>query len=124
MNRTTRLAHPPVLYRSSKPLLYGRGIPAPWNSHAIPPGDGSNVPPTPVTSNKEKDRENGEAPNKPLIPDAQLFATWDFETKDFKVPLPSSRHRNRVGSIQSGSSGVISLPSGPSSRSKSGSRHG
>ncbi|KAF9451317.1 hypothetical protein P691DRAFT_699504 [Macrolepiota fuliginosa MF-IS2] len=126
MNRTTRLAHPPVLHRGTKPLLYGRGIPAPWNSHATPPSDNPNVPATPIASTaKEKDRENGEAPPKPLMPDAQLFATWDFETKDYKVPLPSAhRHRNQVRSAPSGSSGVISLPLNATPRTKSGPKHG
>lgn len=125
-NRLTRLAHPPVLHRGNKPLLYGRGIPAAWNSHGIPLNDGSNVPATPLASSaKEKDRENGDLPSKPVIPDAQLFATWDFEPKDFKVALPPShRYRNRVGSIPSGSSGVISLPMGSSSRAKPGSKLG
>ncbi|KXN83979.1 hypothetical protein AN958_00626 [Leucoagaricus sp. SymC.cos] len=149
MTRITRLTHPPVLHRGTKPLLYGPGIPAPWNSHVIPPSDGtSGVPPTPTTKekdkDKDKDRENGEAPTKPIIPDAQLFATWDFESKDFKVPLQPSAtggtgvgghrpYRSRVGSIQqhpsgsgsgAGSSGVISLPLSATSRTKSGSKHG
>lgn len=48
---------------------------------------------------------------KPVLPDARLYATWDYEAKDFKAPLnPSNvRSRNRVGSMQAGGSGVISL---------------
>ncbi|XP_006455787.1 hypothetical protein AGABI2DRAFT_210360 [Agaricus bisporus var. bisporus H97] len=121
MSRTTRLVHPPVLNRGSKPVLYGRGIPAPWNSHAIPPADSTNnLPPTPVaTSTKDKVRENGETPTKSHIPDAQLFATWDFETKDYKLPLPSShrQHRTRVASLTSGQN---SVNLGTASRPKAG----
>ena len=130
MNRIMRLAHPPVLYRGTKPLYYGRGIPAPWNSHPMTTtdGHGGGVPPTPNSTtsvgalalpsprNKAKDREaenGGENGNvgegnerKSLIPDAQLFATWDFESKDFKVPVVSGgvmlgsasrMHRGKVG---------------------------
>ncbi|KAF5353324.1 hypothetical protein D9756_008101 [Leucocoprinus leucothites] len=168
MNRITRLAHPPVLNRGTKPLLYGRGIPAPWNSHALPSSDGGGIPPTPISAsgkdknkNKDKDRDaesgdngNGEKPSKPLLPDAQLFATWDFETKDYKAPLPTShhshagtvtlgpagrQHRGRVGSSASvsghgGASGVSGSGSpvisfsmsaaGVTGRSKSGSKRG
>lgn len=116
--RTSRLAHPPVLHRGSKPLIYGNGIPAPWNANAVSSGpDG--VPATPLVS-KPKDAPpvNGkDPPVKPVLPDARLYATWDYETKDFKVPLNlPSRGRNRMGSVQAGGSGLISLPIG--SRSK------
>jgi Wiskott-Aldrich syndrome protein len=144
MNRITRLAHPPVLTRGTKPLLYGRGIPAPWNSHAIPPTESNGVPGTPLAAKhkdkeKDKDGENGDVPSKPFLPDAQLLATWDFDTKDYKVPLPSSsslpilsshplrHHRSRVGSVHgsgiagSSSGGVISLAA---TRSRSGSKLG
>lgn len=119
MNRITRLAHPPVLYRGTKPLYYGRGIPAPWNSHPVPSmtttDGGVVVPPTPNSTTsasslalalpsprmKAKDHrevenggENGSvgegSERKSLILDAQLFATWDFESKDFKVPVAGS----------------------------------
>ncbi|KAF8154078.1 hypothetical protein B0H34DRAFT_720219 [Crassisporium funariophilum] len=109
--RTSRLSHPPVLYRGTKPLVYGTGIPAPWNANALPSADA--VPPTPLTA-KPKDPAvtNGkDSPVKAAIPDARLYATWDYETKDFKVPLASlARGRGRIGSIQASGSGMISLP--------------
>lgn len=145
VNRLSRLAHPPVLTRGSKPILYGPGIPAPWNSHTTQT-DNNSIPATPATpkhkdkdKDKEKEGETAQAPPRPLIPDAQLYATWDFESKDYKLPLPSSsslptlsshphRHlRNRVGSVHgtgvagSSSSGIISLAA---TRSRSGSKHG
>ncbi|RXW18408.1 hypothetical protein EST38_g7446 [Candolleomyces aberdarensis] len=115
LNRSTRLAHPPVLQRGSKPLVYGQGIPAPWNSNPIPPTDANGVPQTPVASragdSSVNGRGDGEAP-KPAIPDALLFATWDYDSKDFRVPLP--RHRSRMASVAGGSSGsgsgTITLP--------------
>ncbi|KAF8966948.1 hypothetical protein BDZ97DRAFT_1806041 [Flammula alnicola] len=112
LTRTSRLSHPPVLHRGNKPLIYGSGIPAPWNANAVTSGPDS-VLPTPLTSKpKEAPSANGkESPVKPVLPDARLYATWDYEQKDFKVPLtPLPRSRNRMGSIQASGSGVISLP--------------
>ncbi|KAF5326067.1 hypothetical protein D9611_000873 [Ephemerocybe angulata] len=111
--RSTRLVHPPVLHRGSKPLVYGPGVPAPWNSNPIPPTDANGVPQTPLTT-KAKDSLNGKGDdgesNKPAIPDALLFATWDYDSKDYRVPLP--RHRTRMGSVASGSGSgaTITLP--------------
>ncbi|KAJ3512170.1 hypothetical protein NLJ89_g3678 [Agrocybe chaxingu] len=114
--RTSRLSHPPILYRGTKPLIYGSGIPAPWNANAISVG-GDAVPATPATSKpKDAPGANGkDSPEKPILPDARLFATWDYDTKDFKAPL-APRGRARMGSMQASGSGVISLPM--SSRSK------
>ncbi|PPQ90263.1 hypothetical protein CVT25_013088 [Psilocybe cyanescens] len=119
--RTSRLAHPPVLHRGSRPLIYGPGIPAPWNANAVSSGTDP-VPPTPMASKpKDAPPPNGssskDSPVKPVLPDARLFATWDYEPKDFKVPLaPVVRSRNRMGSMQASGSGLISLP--VSSRTK------
>ncbi|CAA7261949.1 unnamed protein product [Cyclocybe aegerita] len=114
--RTSRLSHPPILYRGTKPLIYGSGTPAPWNANAISVG-GDAVPTTPATSKpKDAPGANGkDSPEKPVLPDARLFATWDYDTKDFKAPLVP-RGRARMGSMQASGSGVISLPM--SSRSK------
>ena len=106
------MSNPPVLHRGSKQLLYGSGIAAPWNANALATGpDG--ITPTPVAMKpKETPTANGkESPVKPILPDAKLYATWDYEAKDFKVPLnpTAARSRNRMGSIQSSGSGVISL---------------
>lgn len=79
------------------------------------------MPPTPVTA-KSKEFPNGvsgkgeDALMKPVLPDARLYATWDYEPKDFKVPLTSTVRRSRAGNIQGGS-GVISLALGPRGRS-------
>ncbi|KAF4612033.1 hypothetical protein D9613_003808 [Agrocybe pediades] len=113
LTRTSRLSHPPVLHRGNKPLIYGNGIAAPWNANAVPPGPDGAPGTTPSTSkSKETPSTNAkESPVKPVFPDARLFATWDYDTKDFRIPLhPSARVRNRVGSIQAGGSGLISLP--------------
>ncbi|PPR02830.1 hypothetical protein CVT24_002227 [Panaeolus cyanescens] len=117
--RTTRLSHPPVLHRGTKPLLYGAGIPAPWNMNALP--DGPSAPGAPPPTPKDKDggeKDSSDKAAKPLLPDARLYATWDHETKDFKVPLTSHRPvahgRSRLGSIQTGSGGITL----PGSRSK------
>jgi hypothetical protein len=63
-------------------------------------------------------RDSKEVVVKPLLPDARLFATWDYEAKDFRVPLnPVVKGRTRMGSVQGAGSGVISL-GGAGTRSK------
>ena len=59
---------------------------------------------------------------KPLLPDAKLYATWDYDTKDFRVAIaPSARIRTRMSSLNTqpagSGTGLISLPVG-SSRTK------
>lgn len=58
-----------------------------------------------------------------MLPDARLYATWDYEVKDFRAPIASHGHgakfRGRLGSIAgaggTSSSGTITL--GPGGRS-------
>ncbi|EAU87618.2 hypothetical protein CC1G_09715 [Coprinopsis cinerea okayama7 len=103
LSRSTRLTHPPMLYRGSKPLVYGRGVPAPWNVAPLP--DPAN-PSTPSSSKPNgKDKETDPDAPKPAMADALLFATWDYDKKDYRVPLPRHGSRNRVA----GGSGVITL---------------
>ncbi|KAG5641226.1 hypothetical protein DXG03_005692 [Asterophora parasitica] len=102
LSRTTRLSHPPPLQRGPKLLVYGGGVPAPWNANALPPADAP--PGTPALSkpkDKDKEREERDEPKeKPALPDARLYATWEVESKDFRVPLVV--RRGRVGSVQHG----------------------
>ncbi|KAG6820539.1 hypothetical protein H0H93_015710 [Arthromyces matolae] len=72
VSRVSRLTHPPPLQRGTKLLVYGGGVPAPWNANALPAGD-------------VKDKEDPEGKtNKAALSDARLFATWEVETKDFR----------------------------------------
>jgi hypothetical protein len=119
LTRTSRLSHPPVLQRGSKLLVYGSGVPAPWNANSPTPTDVA-----PPTSAKPKEGVNGtsvkseDSSVKPVLPDARLYATWDYDPKDFRVPLgTSTRTRGRMGSVQGGG-GVISLALGPRGKSK------
>ncbi|PSR79834.1 hypothetical protein PHLCEN_2v6880 [Hermanssonia centrifuga] len=105
-SRSTKLSHPPVLSRGTQRLTYGPGVNAPWNS-GNPAA--SAIPPLPngLKSGREKDKDGKDkdvsAP-KPL-PDARLYATWSWEQKDHREPLPPSR-RARMGSVHlSGSIG-------------------
>ena len=99
-HRTTRLPHPPPLKRGIELLKYGRPVEAPWNSAN---------PAQQQLVNKEKKSvetlQNGkikeEAP--PSLPDAQFWATWDFEYKSFREPLS---FRKRGGGIAQSSGGV------------------
>ena len=119
LTRTSRLSHPPVLQRGSKLLVYGPGVPAPWNTNSATSADAA-----PPMSAKPKEGVNGtnvkseDSLVKPVLPDARVYATWDYDPKDFRVPLGSStRSRGRMGSVQGGS-GVISLALGPRGKSK------
>ncbi|KAJ8588598.1 hypothetical protein M405DRAFT_768872 [Rhizopogon salebrosus TDB-379] len=85
--RTVRLAHPPVLQRGNQKLYYGTGISAPWNSSApsAPPG----------AKGKDDGTANGRGNEPPTftLPDAQMFATWDFEAKRPQESLVVRRGR-------------------------------
>jgi hypothetical protein len=100
-HRTTRLPHPPPLKRGTELLKYGRPVEAPWNF--------ANNPAQQQPINKDKKTvgtlQNGkikeEAP--PSLPDAQFWATWDFEHKNFREPLS---FKKRVGGAMQSSSGI------------------
>ena len=70
------MGNPPVLIADNKPLIYGNGIPAPWNTG------------TPVDGKKD------DTPS--VLPDARLYATWDSETKSFREPLKSRGNRGKA----------------------------
>lgn len=82
--------------RGTQKLIYGPGVNAPWNSGTGLPG----VAPTPQLVNgakaKEKEKEKDAASAKPL-PDAKMYATWSWEPKSYREPLP---RRTRTGSVQ------------------------
>ncbi|KIY47643.1 hypothetical protein FISHEDRAFT_74447 [Fistulina hepatica ATCC 64428] len=117
--RTTKLTHPSLLkLPSGRELVYGNGIPAPWNR---PPGSapiktpvkienkgkgkGKAVAKSKTTSKRPRDdddydydddedddliyrdEEEEDAPAQAL-PDAILWATWDWTKKDYRHPLP------------------------------------
>lgn len=104
-NRTTRLNHPPPLFRESRGgqesqrLLYGPGVNAPWNSNT----GLTAVASTPTTA-KLKDvpapngLTNGKESLMKTIPDARLHATWDYEAKRYNEVLPVGR-RARLNSL-------------------------
>lgn len=125
-SRTSRLAHPSVLVNNGQKLVYGSGVPAPWNSTA---GTPPQTPAPPAASGKGKEGpiangilgDKGKALTlvKPALPDALLYATWDYDKKDYRQPLPPGR-RVRAGSIQANSNPVLTLNMG--SRSRQGSQ--
>jgi len=119
-----------VLSRDNKPLTYGNGVPAPWNAN--PPADANN----PSGAGAKKDGQvNGVAPKEAatsaVLPDARLYATWDYEQKYYWVPLGNTirgRAAARGNTSASGSSktasgsgaGTISLNVRGRSASKAG----
>jgi hypothetical protein len=99
--RSTRLLHPPALKHGSEVIVYGPGIPAPWNGNATP-----QALPQPAVKKEDKSANgmpNGKAKEDPppVLPDARFYATWDYEQKNFKEPLALGK--KRVGSMQSSS---------------------
>jgi len=100
--RATRLSHPPVLKRGNQILVYGPGVPAPWNAITTP-----QPPSQPAVKREDKSASgmlNGKAKEEPqpILPDARFYATWDYEQKNFKEPLAVGR--KRTGGIQSSGS--------------------
>lgn len=84
--RTTRLTHPPVLQRGSQKLIYGPSISAPWNSSQT--GASGQAP----KGGDEAMANNQDAPSFSL-PDAEMFATWEFEPKHYRDALSGRRGR-------------------------------
>ena len=110
-NRATRLQPPPVFVRSNEKLFYGTGLPAPWNntSHKSQPSLSS------ATGKKAKDvvanGKNSEpkvtgTSDKGEVVDAMLYATWDWDRKNYRVSLPPGKKSRQS----------FSLPPGPGSR--------
>ena len=106
-SRTTKVSHPPVLMRGAQKLTYGPGVSAPWNSGTGVPGAASAAAtavttpqlPNGVKGAKDKEREKAPAVPKPL-PDARMFATWNWDQKSYKEPLSQFHRRTRTGSVQ------------------------
>ncbi|KAF9649688.1 hypothetical protein BDM02DRAFT_3142121 [Thelephora ganbajun] len=100
-HRTTRLPHPPPLKRGTELLKYGRPVEAPWNS--------TNNPTQQQPANKDKKTvetlQNGKIKEEmpPSLPDAQFWATWDFEHKNFREPLS---FKKRMGGVVQSSGGI------------------
>ncbi|OSX57908.1 hypothetical protein POSPLADRAFT_1155377 [Postia placenta MAD-698-R-SB12] len=91
--RTTRLTHPPVLSRGAQRLTYGPGVGAPWNTNATP------TPAAPTGKGKDGAPNGKDVDALPRpIPDARMYATWDYEPKRYNESLVVKR--NRIGSMQ------------------------
>ncbi|ETW79874.1 hypothetical protein HETIRDRAFT_322551 [Heterobasidion irregulare TC 32-1] len=107
--RTMRLSHPGVLKRGSEQLIYGNGVSAVWNSSPMP----APVAPTPTVGKGKEALANGLANGKgagkeKALPDARMYATWEYDQKSFKEPLAIPR-RARQASIQSNLSSVSAV---------------
>ena len=77
-----------MLTQDGRKLTYGPGVNAPWNSGPAPPA------PTPSLANgvkKEKDGKSDAVPTK-VIPDAKLYATWNWEQKSYREPIRRARN--------------------------------
>lgn len=85
-NRTTKLGHPPPLVQEGRRLTYGPGVPAQWNGPVAAP-----AAPQANGVKKEKDGKDKDAAPAKLLPDAKLYATWNWEQKSYRDPVRSRR---------------------------------
>lgn len=91
--RTTRLIPPPPLVRNDQNLLYGLPVPAPWNTTSgANAGEGKGV-------KGGKDNDDEEEEEDRILSDAHLFATWDYDPKDFRAGLPIPKRGSKVGGM-------------------------
>ncbi|KIK80984.1 hypothetical protein PAXRUDRAFT_833185 [Paxillus rubicundulus Ve08.2h10] len=86
LSRTSRLTHPPVLQRGSQKLYFGPGVAAPWNS-SLTGGSGTHG----GKGGEDSRMINGREAPSFTLPEAQMFATWDYEVKHFQEPLAAGR---------------------------------
>lgn len=119
-----------MFIRSTEKLFYGTGTPAPWNnSHLKPPPASTNI----IGKKAKEALTNGKAAEpKPVavnekaeVVDATLYATWDWDRKDFRIPLPPGKRSRQSFSIPgagtrsgTGISIVTGSTGGHSSRAK------
>jgi hypothetical protein len=105
--RTTKLAHPPVLWRGSQKLTYGPAVPAPWNGAAA------------AAAEQDKDKGAKGAADA-ILRDARIYATWEYEQRFPNEPLPAHR-RGRAGT--NAGAGTVQLGAAvPPVRSRSASK--
>ncbi|KII90167.1 hypothetical protein PLICRDRAFT_138678 [Plicaturopsis crispa FD-325 SS-3] len=106
--RTTRINHPPVLHRGNQKLTYGPGVNAPWNANVGGATAGTPTLGKGASSNGQPNGKGKEVAAPKPLPDARMYATWDYDQKHFFEPLPAGR-RGRMGSSQSSSGVTLSL---------------
>lgn len=91
--------------RGSQKLTYGPGVNAPWNSGAgLPAPAVTPLLPNGVKSSKDKEKDKDASAPKSL-PDARMYATWSWEQKSYREPLPLANRRTRMSTVQL--SGVV-----------------
>ncbi|KIJ60429.1 hypothetical protein HYDPIDRAFT_98718 [Hydnomerulius pinastri MD-312] len=111
--RTSRLTHPPILQRGSQKLYYGSGVPAPWNSSPF----GASGAQGGKGGDDSNSMANGREAPSFTLPDAQMFATWEYEAKHCQEPLFAGR-RGRTSGLASGTP-TLSLSLGRPSKATS-----
>lgn len=128
---------PPVFVRSNEKLFYGTGVPASWNDANL------KMQPRPpiISGKKSKDTiPNGKvnehmsnqpgAGEKANVVDAMLYATWEWDRKDYRVPLPPGKRMKPVinfpgnASTRSGISIVTSSGGGNIGKAKGSGKKG
>ncbi|KAF8840338.1 hypothetical protein BDN67DRAFT_968746 [Paxillus ammoniavirescens] len=92
LSRTSRLTHPPVLQRGSQKLYFGPGVAAPWNS-SLTGASGTHG----GKGGEDLNMNNGREAPSFTLPEAQMFATWDYDAKHFQEPLAAGRRGKTSG---------------------------
>ncbi len=82
-------------------FYYGPGVPAPWNSNnpaTIPVAEGSWKNKDLVNGHKDSSKDESKSD---VVPDATMYATWDWDVKDYRLPITQPKNR-RAGSFSIG----------------------
>lgn len=120
-SRATKLLPPPLQTSATERFVYGPGVPAPWNSSnsaatAVAEGSGKNK----ELANGQKDGSSKGEAKPDVVPDATLYATWDWEMKDYRLPINHPKNK-RAGSFSIGGGPPNGLHHRPSISLRAGS---
>jgi len=118
-SRATKLQAPPLQVGATERFTYGPGVPAPWNSNnSAAPAESSGKNKDPANGHRDGSSK-GEAKSD-AVADATLYATWDWETKDYRLPISHTKSR-RAGSFSIGGGAPNGLHHRPSFSLRGGS---
>ncbi|OCB86061.1 hypothetical protein A7U60_g6959 [Sanghuangporus baumii] len=101
-SRATRVVPPPPLVNNTTKdkFLYGVGIPAVWNSSSGPQAPSTQPRKAKVEDDEdERHRDQKDKDSSMSLPDAVLHATWDWETHDYRQPIPHHKRTRAMSTF-------------------------